>query len=162
MKRDTITLNAPTTTGGKVISASSAMRIDGVNIALEGDKAFCPVCKREGTIRCDGPRLGETYCGKNAALDGDLCVCGCPVPPKLIAAQTVRSQNLGGGGADAWAQAVAAAKAVHAEPEDKRHAGKAVFVNEGSARPVATAPFTTSGKRNAAPGVTGGDGTGRL
>lgn len=92
MRRYTITLGAPTTTGGKVISASSDGKIDGVPIALEGDLVTCPVCKTAGKILCVGPRIPETWNGKNVALESDLCICRCAISPKLMPNQTLRSQ----------------------------------------------------------------------
>lgn len=92
MRRYTITLGAPTTSGGKVISASSDGKIDGVPIALEGDLVTCPVCKTAGKILCVGPRIPETWNGKNVALENDLCNCRCGTSPKLMPNQTLRSQ----------------------------------------------------------------------
>lgn len=92
MKRHTITLGASTTAGGKVISASSNGSINGVTIALESDSIFCPVCKSQGKILCVGPRIPETWNGKQVALEKDLCLCGCAPSPRLIANQTLRCQ----------------------------------------------------------------------
>jgi uncharacterized Zn-binding protein involved in type VI secretion len=92
MRRYTITLGAATTSGGKVMSASAEGRIDGVPIALEGDLVTCPVCNTAGKIACVGPRIPESWHGKNVALENDLCVCRCAVPPKLLPNQTLRSQ----------------------------------------------------------------------
>ncbi len=92
MRRYTITLGAPTTSGGKVISASSEGKIEGVPIALEGDLVTCPKCKTAGKIQCVGPRIPEAWNGKNVALENDLCICRCAVPPKLMPNQTLRSQ----------------------------------------------------------------------
>ena len=92
MRRYTITLGASTTSGGKVISASSDGKIDGFPIALEGDLVTCPVCKTAGKILCVGPRIPETWSGKNVALENDLCICRCVTPPRLLPNQTMRSQ----------------------------------------------------------------------
>ncbi|WP_426100265.1 PAAR domain-containing protein [Massilia sp. TSP1-1-2] len=92
MRRYTITLGAPTSSGGKVISASSEGRIDGVPIALEGDLVSCPACQTAGKIQCVGPRIPESWNGKNVALENDLCVCRCAVAPKLMPNQMLRSQ----------------------------------------------------------------------
>lgn len=95
MKRHTITLGASTSAGGKIISASSNGSINGVTIALEGDVIFCPACKAQGKILCVGPRIPETWNGKNVALENDLCICGCPNPPRLIPNQTLKCQIIG-------------------------------------------------------------------
>jgi uncharacterized Zn-binding protein involved in type VI secretion len=92
MRRYTITLGAPTSSGGKVISASSDGKIDGAPIALEGDLVTCPVCKTAGKILCVGPRIPETWGGKNVALENDLCICRCASAPRLLPNQTLRCQ----------------------------------------------------------------------
>jgi uncharacterized Zn-binding protein involved in type VI secretion len=98
MKRHTITLGASTTAGGKVISASSSASINGVTIALEDDPVFCTACKSQGKILCVGPRIPETWNGKNVALENDLCICKCPSPPRLVPNQSSRYQNLSDNG----------------------------------------------------------------
>jgi uncharacterized Zn-binding protein involved in type VI secretion len=92
MKRYTITLGAPTTSGGKVISASANGDINGVPIALENDPIFCPACRSQGRILCIGPRIPEIWNGKQVALENDLCLCGCVPSPRLIASQSLRCQ----------------------------------------------------------------------
>lgn len=94
MSRHTITLGASTTAGGTVISASSNGSINGQRIALEGDAINCPACRSQGKIVCAGSRVQELWNGKSVALEDDLCICGCPIPPKLIARQTLRFQTL--------------------------------------------------------------------
>ena len=94
MKRHTITLGASTTAGGKVISASSHGSINGVPIALEDDMIACKGCKSAGKIVCVGPRIPETWNGKQVALENDLCACGCTPPPRLLTNQRVRYQTL--------------------------------------------------------------------
>lgn len=92
IRRYYITLGAQTTAGGTVISASHGDSIDGVPIALEGDKVRCPACDSEGVIVLDGPRLRETLDGSEVALGDDLCLCGCSPPPRLLASQATACQ----------------------------------------------------------------------
>ncbi|SHH19040.1 PAAR domain-containing protein [Massilia sp. CF038] len=92
MRRYTITLGASSSSGGKVISASSDGNIDGMPIALEGDLVTCPVCRTAGKILCVGPRIPETWNGKNVALENDLCICRCASAPKLLPNQNLRCQ----------------------------------------------------------------------
>lgn len=92
MRRYTITLGAATTAGGKVIAASSDGSIDGMPIALEGDLVTCPLCQSAGKILCVGPRIPETWNGRNVALENDLCICRCPTAPKLLPNQNLRCQ----------------------------------------------------------------------
>jgi type VI secretion system secreted protein VgrG len=94
LQRYLITLGSATTSGGKVTSANSLRSIDAVKVALVGDKVWCPACGSEGIIRPDGPRLAELFDGRQVALNGDLCVCGCSPPPRLVAAQGLVCQCL--------------------------------------------------------------------
>ena len=93
MKRYHITLGAATTAGGGVISASSCCTINGVIMALEGDLIFCKRCNASGYIVCTSPRISETWSGKQAALEGDLCVCRCSPARRLMANQDMRYQS---------------------------------------------------------------------
>lgn len=92
MRRYFITCGAPTSAGGRVVSASSGSWIDGAAIALEDDLVSCPVCNTTGKIRCIGPRIPETWNGRNVALENDLCVCRCDTAPRLLTSQVLRSQ----------------------------------------------------------------------
>lgn len=109
MQRYHITLGAGTSAGGKVIAASSHCSINGIAVALEGDTVLCPACRSTGKIHTFGPRIPESWNGKQVALQDDLCVCKCPSPPRLIANQTLKYQSIGGASAPAAAQAVQAA-----------------------------------------------------
>lgn len=56
----------------------------GHQVALIGAQAFCKACKSHGRIaKAGGPRrmnvMGE------AALDGDLVLCKCPTPQRIVA-----------------------------------------------------------------------------
>jgi uncharacterized Zn-binding protein involved in type VI secretion len=86
-KRCYITLGATTDAGGKVVTASSCVSLDGVRRALEGDLVDCPNCGQEGKIACDGARLAASENGRRPALEDDLCVCGCSPAPRLQASQ---------------------------------------------------------------------------
>lgn len=94
IKRYHITLGATTTAGGKVMSASSFMSINGAQIALDNDKVFCPACNSEGVIKFDGPRLSESYNNRQVALNDDLCICKCSPSPRLVNNQTHKCQTI--------------------------------------------------------------------
>lgn len=89
-----ITLGATTSAGGTVVSAASLMALDGVPVALEGDAVACPACNGAGLIAADGPRLPARDAGRLYALSGDLCLCGCEPPPRLVAAQALSGQTI--------------------------------------------------------------------
>lgn len=114
MRRYHITLGAKTTAGGIIVTASSCCSINGVAVAVEGDSIVCPACRSKGVIQIFGPRIPESWNGKQVALQDDLCVCGCPSPPRLLANQSLKSQTVGGGGAAAHGEpaALSAASAV--------------------------------------------------
>lgn len=92
MKRYNITTGAKTTAGGEVISGLARTSFNGQMIAREGDRVACPACGTEGFIALVGPHLHEEWGGKQAALEGDLCICKCDPPPELIACQHSKSQ----------------------------------------------------------------------
>ncbi|WP_296952505.1 PAAR domain-containing protein [uncultured Massilia sp.] len=86
-KRCYITLGAGTDAGGKVVTASSTMTLDGVPRALEGDLVACAACGQEGRIACAGARLAVSENGRRPALEDDLCQCACQPAPRLLAIQ---------------------------------------------------------------------------
>jgi len=92
VKRYNITTGATTTAGGKVISGLERTSFNGQMIAREGDRVACPACGTEGVIALVGPHLHEDWGGKQAALEGDLCLCKCDPPPELIACQRFKCQ----------------------------------------------------------------------
>jgi len=96
MRRYHITVGAKTTAGGTVRTGWDYSTINGQAMAREGDVVDCPKCDSTGTIVCDGPRLVDLLEERNAALDGDLCKCKCDPPPRLIANQTLRCQQIEG------------------------------------------------------------------
>lgn len=126
LNRYFITLGAPTTAGGKVTSAHHFDTIDGVPIALEGDTCWCAACLSEGIIRPDGPRLSDTFEGRELALADDLCICKCSPPPRLVAAQTFMYQVIDSERYEDEA-AVAAATAVKANAFEEAPAAADTF-----------------------------------
>jgi len=87
--RFTILVGDKTTANGTVISGSETDTWNGRAIAREGDRVDCPACKTIGVIRCDGPRTASCRdgFGLEEALSGDLCICRCNPPPKLVESQ---------------------------------------------------------------------------
>ena len=95
MRRYNITTGSTTTVGGKVTSGCEGTSFNGEMISREGDRVACPACGTEGFIALTGPHLHEEWNGKQAALEGDLCICKCDPPPELIANQSSKSQEFG-------------------------------------------------------------------
>ncbi|MDR0807070.1 MAG: PAAR domain-containing protein [Enterobacteriaceae bacterium] len=71
-----VCLGDATTHGGKVISASSTMFINGVQIALRGDLVSCPEHGTNSIIEGD-PTTTEN--GVPVVVNNCLCECGCRV-----------------------------------------------------------------------------------
>lgn len=92
IKRYHITLGSTTSAGGTVTSASSRISINGAKVALDGDTVFCKACNSDGFIKLDGPRLSNSFNGRQVALSDDLCICKCNQPPRLVNTQTLKAQ----------------------------------------------------------------------
>lgn len=87
-----IRAGATTTAGGAVTASSEFSLLDGLPLAREGDLVECPACHGEGRIECAGPRLSDTFEGREYALSDDVCICRCSPSPKLIADQDLEYQ----------------------------------------------------------------------
>ena len=85
MLRKAILVGDPPFSGGAVLPNASRSTINGVSRAMIGGKVWCASCKTEGFIAKAGGPYRSTYCGEEEALEGDLVICRCPVPPKLQA-----------------------------------------------------------------------------
>ena len=86
MMRKVIVVGDPPAPGGAVLPYSGPMMdVFGHRIALIGGRAYCEGCNSVGIIaKAGGPRRGWLY-GAEMALEGDVVICHCPVPPPLIA-----------------------------------------------------------------------------
>lgn len=102
-----------TTAGGEVMATGAHMPVDGRAMAFEGDPVRCPACNSIGVIKCVPPlRRSTGHAGTQMAVEGDLCMCQCPVPPRLVASQ--RSYSMGFSAGDIATTAGAAAWLAHA------------------------------------------------
>lgn len=73
MNRAVIVLNDATSHGGRVLTASSSMDIDGTPVALLHDQVFCPLHGDNRIIECD-PGYNEG--GRGVAVHGCHTACG--------------------------------------------------------------------------------------
>lgn len=64
------------TTKGNVLTGSSDGFMSTIEIALIGDKVFCPACKTTGTIVEGTPMM--TIKTIPVALEGHMVICQCP------------------------------------------------------------------------------------
>lgn len=76
MGRQLARLGDKTTSGGQVISASSTM-IEERNIALSGDKAWCPKDTCNGAFEIIGTAHFWGESGKDCVATGDRVLCNC-------------------------------------------------------------------------------------
>ncbi len=87
-KRFYIHVGDTTTSAGKVLTGLSTSTWHGIPNAFDGDAVECPKCKTIGHIRVVGSRVPSTGAhGRQRALSGDLCLCKCNPPPRLVASQ---------------------------------------------------------------------------
>ncbi|MCI4450137.1 PAAR domain-containing protein [Klebsiella variicola] len=71
-----VCLGDATTHGGKVITASSTMFINGVQVALVGDLVSCPKHGINPIQEGDSTAMEQ---GKNIVVNNCQCACGCRV-----------------------------------------------------------------------------------
>ena len=77
-----------TTSAGKVLTGLSTSTWHGLPNAFDGDAVECPKCGSVGQIRTVGSRISSVGShGRQRALSGDLCLCKCSPPPRLVASQ---------------------------------------------------------------------------
>lgn len=89
MMRHYIRQGDQTTAGGVVTEGLANFNMYGGPSAYHGAAVACPSCKSVGKISCIGPRRPFTLPnGQQIALENDLCICKCKVPPRLLASQS--------------------------------------------------------------------------
>ncbi|HEV3427842.1 MAG TPA: PAAR domain-containing protein [Paraburkholderia sp.] len=87
-------------TGGEIRSFQShPYSISGHQAAIVGGKAWCLACESVGTIAKAGGLRRHVHCGKELAVDGDVLLCKCERPPKMLSrVQTIAWFEDGGEG----------------------------------------------------------------
>lgn len=78
MTRNWIVMGDPTSSGGRVITASNRTDIEGKGVARVGDKATCPQ-KHQGVFSIVEGDSTIIIDGQPVALDGCALACGCRV-----------------------------------------------------------------------------------
>lgn len=87
-KRFYIHVGDTTTSAGKVLTGLSTSTWHCIPNAFDGDAVECPKCRSVGQIRTVGSRIPSVGAhGRQHALSGDLCLCKCNPPPRLVALQ---------------------------------------------------------------------------
>jgi uncharacterized Zn-binding protein involved in type VI secretion len=94
MRRYNLKEGDKATSGATVLEGIDSDTHHGVPLAFIGATLHCPACKSLGVLVGAGPRWPDTSMGKELALDGDMCVCKCDPPPRMIASQSDMYQDL--------------------------------------------------------------------
>ncbi|NPT53796.1 PAAR domain-containing protein [Paraburkholderia elongata] len=76
-----------TTANGIVRDGLDDIGLDDRKLSYLGARVQCPACNSTGRIEPDGERSGHDLSGKQHALEGDFCRCGCNPAPRLVASQ---------------------------------------------------------------------------
>ncbi len=80
-------------TGGHIESSGTRYTIRGHEVALIGAMVHCNACKNSGPIaKAGGPRR-PWHQGVEVAHEGDVVLCKCSSPPKMIASMQSTSRN---------------------------------------------------------------------
>jgi hypothetical protein len=87
MKRYNLKEGDKATSGATVLEGLENDTHHGVPLTFVGATLHCPACKSLGVLVGTGPRWPDTSMGKEYALEGDVCVCKCNPPPRMIASQ---------------------------------------------------------------------------
>ena len=151
-----------TTAGGSVVATGTHMPVYGAHVALEGDQVHCPACNSTGVIQCVAPLRRITgHANKQLSVEGDLCICNCPVAPRLIASQ--KQASIGFSAAELAATPAAIPWLLHAghTPESigLDHSIRFHAVDKRTGLPMGETPYkVTLGNGTVHQGVTGKDG----
>ena len=98
MRRYHIVEGDKTTADGVVqphTGAGATFKWHGKTKSYVGDKVLCKACQSVGVIEASGSRLSFSVNGLMPALGGDLCICKCSPPPKLVHSQMVFFEMVG-------------------------------------------------------------------
>lgn len=101
MRRHHLRVGDRSQAGGTVVDGIGRTDCYGRQLTFIGAVVTCPICKGTGRIAARGPRWPGTTMDKVVALEGDVCECGCPKPPAMIASQETmfmefKAHELGG------------------------------------------------------------------
>jgi uncharacterized Zn-binding protein involved in type VI secretion len=126
-----------TTAGGDVLEGEPTFTFEGRPVAFHGAKVYCAACNSTGVIVTIPPYHPFTTKGRQLALNGDLCVCKCGTPPRLIASQTSGrmsfdrsdSSMASRDGESRWAELAAAAlaSAAHTRQDEDARMAEAAY-----------------------------------
>lgn len=88
MQRNFARKGDKTTANGTVLEGEESFIQEGLPVAFHGAQVYCPACNSTGVVFTIPPHHPWRINDKQLALDGDLCICKCSPPPRLLASQS--------------------------------------------------------------------------
>lgn len=95
MQRRIIVVGDSPACGGAVLpyECHPVSTIMGHRVALMGGRVLCAACHGVGHIAKAGGAYRPTLCDAEKVLEGDVVICGCPVPQPLVSSQQSMSTS---------------------------------------------------------------------
>ncbi|MDP9898071.1 PAAR domain-containing protein [Variovorax ginsengisoli] len=94
MRRILVVGDAPVPGGAVLPYGGPESTIHGHRVALIGGRAYCEGCNSVGIIAKAGGQGRTRFYDAEVALEGDVVICHCPVPPPLMSTlQTTSYHN---------------------------------------------------------------------
>lgn len=147
--------------GAVIVGGSSSYSWHSKPVAREGDAVYCPVCKRPGVIVCVGPRIPSRDRGKEVALSGDICACGCRPAPVFHASRpftmTITADHIAKLRVAMPSGFAATTQALHSG-EPASYDQRIQLLDEGSGRPLANWRYRLIGDTGTHEGHTDSNG----
>lgn len=134
MARAVIRLGDDTSHGGKVITASARMTIDGIPVALWGDRCSCPIDGHDTCVICEG-EPEALYDGIPVALEGHKTDCGAVLIPTQLNRCNVSPL------VKADAKAPASVAPVKDPKKNRLFKGMVRFVDKHTKKPLKGSPY---------------------
>ncbi|WP_444633182.1 PAAR domain-containing protein [Cupriavidus oxalaticus] len=147
--------------GAVIVGGSDSFFWHNEPVAREGDAVYCPVCKQEAFIVCAGPRLPFTDLGKQVALSGDICACGCQPPPVFHASRPFTMTMTAGDAAERRTVVpsgfAATVQSLHSR-EAASHDQRIQLLDEISGQPLMNWRYRVTGENGQHEGLTDSEG----
>ncbi|MGT2510820.1 hypothetical protein [Cupriavidus basilensis] len=120
--------------------------------AMIGGQAYCEACKSTGTIaKAGGPRRMQ-FMGE-IALDGDIVLCRCPMPPRIVALLAGEKWFDDMGARNGAPAAISPAQSIFAA-SNPQYDQQIQLINEQTGQPLARVRYRLIGERGTFDGRT--------
>lgn len=145
--------------GGKILPYSGrtcTFGDAGHQAALIGGQAYCEACKSVGTIAKAGGSRRMNFMGE-VALDGDLVLCKCPAPQRIVATLAGNAWYEDMGGGNGTSAAVSPAQSIFAA-SSPCYDQQIQILNEDTGQPLARVRYRLRGDAGTFEGRTDANG----